>query len=349
MTISFENKVVIVTGSGGGLGRCHALQFAQRGAKLVINDLGGAVDGSGGSSEAADKVVQEIKDMGGEAISNGSSVTDKEGVQKLVDDAMNAYGRIDVLVNNAGVLRDKSFAKVTLDDFEFVVDVHLMGSVYCSKAVWPIMVEQQYGRIIMTSSSSGVFGNFGQANYGSAKLGVVGLMNTLRIEGQKNNIKVSMNRKVSVAPMMDCTDRHERYFLSLISQNIQLYSEMIVSNAIIRGDIIIEDRASIWFATILASLPGGSISIGEGSNIQDNTIIDVNTKSFGKGTSYVVRSISSVINCIPWSVSRNPPLSLLLLFCHHTGIYSCIVDSLTDLPNSFKNILVYISFQFMSQ
>ena len=203
MTISFENKVVIVTGSGGGLGRCHALQFAQRGAKLVINDLGGAVDGSGGSSEAADKVVQEIKDMGGEAISNGSSVTDKEGVQKLVDDAMSAYGRIDVLVNNAGVLRDKSFAKVTLDDFEFVVDVHLMGSVYCSKAVWPIMVEQQYGRIIMTSSSSGVFGNFGQANYGSAKLGVVGLMNTLRIEGQKNNIKVNSLIPVAATRMTE--------------------------------------------------------------------------------------------------------------------------------------------------
>ncbi|MDA9651873.1 SDR family NAD(P)-dependent oxidoreductase [Pelagibacteraceae bacterium] len=203
MTISFENKVVIVTGSGGGLGRCHALQFAQRGAKLVINDLGGAVDGSGGSSEAADKVVQEIKDIGGEAISNGSSVTDKEGVQKLVDDAMSAYGRIDVLVNNAGVLRDKSFAKVTLDDFEFVVDVHLMGSVYCSKAVWPIMVEQQYGRIIMTSSSSGVFGNFGQANYGSAKLGVVGLMNTLRIEGQKNNIKVNSLIPVAATRMTE--------------------------------------------------------------------------------------------------------------------------------------------------
>ena len=178
MTISFKDKVVIVTGSGGGLGRCHALQFAERGAKVVVNDLGGAVDGSGGSSEAAEKVVQEIKDMGGEAIANGSSVTDKAGVAKLVEDSMAAFGRIDILVNNAGVLRDKSFAKVTLDDFEFVVDVHLMGSVYCTKAVWPIMVEQQYGRIIMTSSSSGVFGNFGQSNYGAAKMGVVGFMNT---------------------------------------------------------------------------------------------------------------------------------------------------------------------------
>ena len=192
MTISFKDKVAIVTGSGGGLGRCHALQFAERGAKVVVNDLGGAVDGSGGSSEAAEKVVQEIKDMGGEAIANGSSVTDKAGVSKLVEDAMAAFGRIDILVNNAGVLRDKSFAKVTLDDFEFVVDVHLMGSVYCTKAVWPIMVEQQYGRIIMTSSSSGVFGNFGQSNYGAAKMGIVGLTNVLAIEGAKYNIKVNV-------------------------------------------------------------------------------------------------------------------------------------------------------------
>ena len=160
--------------------------------KQVVNDLGGAVDGSGGSSEAAEKVVQEIKDMGGEAIANGSSVTDKAGVAKLVEDSMAAFGRIDILVNNAGVLRDKSFAKVTLDDFEFVVDVHLMGSVYCTKAVWPIMVEQQYGRIIMTSSSSGVFGNFGQSNYGAAKMGVVGFTNVLAIEGAKYNIKVNV-------------------------------------------------------------------------------------------------------------------------------------------------------------
>ena len=220
MTISFKDKVVIVTGSGGGLGRSHALQFAARGAKLVINDLGGAVDGSGGSSEAADKVVKEIKDMGGEAISNGSSVTDKEGVQKLVDDTMSAFGRIDVLVNNAGVLRDKSFAKVTLDDFEFVVDVHMMGSVYCTKAVWPIMVEQKYGRIVMTSSSSGIFGNFGQSNYGSAKMGVVGLMNTLRIEGQKNNIKVNSLVPVAATRMTENLGMPDAVFDSLKPESV---------------------------------------------------------------------------------------------------------------------------------
>jgi NAD(P)-dependent dehydrogenase (short-subunit alcohol dehydrogenase family) len=220
MTISFRDKVAIVTGAGGGLGRCHALQFAERGAKVIVNDLGGAVDGSGGSSEAADKVVEEIKAMGGDAISNGSSVTDKAGVKKLVDDAMAAYGRIDILVNNAGVLRDKSFAKVTLDDFEFVVDVHMMGSVYCTKAVWPIMVEQKYGRIVMTSSSSGIFGNFGQSNYGSAKMGVVGLMNTLRIEGQKNNIKVNSLVPVAATRMTENLGMPDAVFDSLKPESV---------------------------------------------------------------------------------------------------------------------------------
>ena len=220
MTISFKDKVAIVTGAGGGLGRCHALQFAERGAKVIVNDLGGSVDGSGGSSEAADKVVEEIKTMGGDAISNGSSVTDKAGVKKLVDDAMAAYGRIDILVNNAGVLRDKSFAKVTLDDFEFVVDVHMMGSVYCTKAVWPIMVEQKYGRIVMTSSSSGIFGNFGQSNYGSAKMGVVGLMNTLRIEGQKNNIKVNSLVPVAATRMTENLGMPDAVFDSLKPESV---------------------------------------------------------------------------------------------------------------------------------
>ena len=220
MTISFKDKVAIVTGAGGGLGRCHALQFAERGAKVIVNDLGGSVDGSGGSSEAADKVVEEIKAMGGDAISNGSSVTDKAGVKKLVDDAMAAYGRIDILVNNAGVLRDKSFAKVTLDDFEFVFDVHMMGSVYCTKAVWPIMVEQKYGRIVMTSSSSGIFGNFGQSNYGSAKMGVVGLMNTLRIEGQKNNIKVNSLVPVAATRMTENLGMPDAVFDSLKPESV---------------------------------------------------------------------------------------------------------------------------------
>ena len=191
MTLDYTGKVVIVTGAGGGLGRCHALEFARRGAKVVVNDLGGSVDGSGGSSEAADKVVEEIKAAGGEAMSNGSSVTDDAGVANMVSETMDAYGRIDVLVNNAGVLRDKSFAKMEIADFDFVVDVHLFGTMKPTKAVWPIMKEQGYGRILVTSSSSGLYGNFGQSNYGAAKLGVVGFINTLKLEGQKDNIHVN--------------------------------------------------------------------------------------------------------------------------------------------------------------
>ena len=191
MTLDYNGKVVIVTGAGGGLGRCHALEFARRGAKVVVNDLGGAVDGSGGSSEAADKVVEEIKAAGGEAMSNGSSVTDDAGVANMVQQTMDAYGRIDVLVNNAGVLRDKSFAKMEIADFDFVVDVHLFGTMKPTKAVWPVMKEQGYGRIMVTSSSSGLYGNFGQSNYGAAKLGVVGFINTLKLEGQKDNIHIN--------------------------------------------------------------------------------------------------------------------------------------------------------------
>ena len=191
MTLDYNGKVVIVTGAGGGLGRCHALEFARRGAKVVVNDLGGAVDGSGGSSEAADKVVEEIKAAGGEAMSNGSSVTDDAGVANMVQQTMDVYGRIDVLVNNAGVLRDKSFAKMEIADFDFVVDVHLFGTMKPTKAVWPIMKEQGYGRIMVTSSSSGLYGNFGQSNYGAAKLGVVGFINTLKLEGQKDNIHIN--------------------------------------------------------------------------------------------------------------------------------------------------------------
>ena len=196
MSISFNDQVAIVTGAGGGLGRCHALELARRGAKVVVNDLGGTMDGSGGSSEAAESVVAEIKAMGGEAIANGGSVSDRAGAQSMVDDAMNAWGRVDVLINNAGILRDKSFSKMTLDDFEMVVNVHLLGAAYCSHAVWPIMREQNYGRILMTTSPSGLYGNFGQTNYGAAKMGQVGLMNSMKIEGAKNNIHTN-----SIAPV----------------------------------------------------------------------------------------------------------------------------------------------------
>ena len=189
--IDFKGRVAIVTGAGGGLGRQHALALAARGAKVLVNDLGGAVDGSGGTVGAAQKVVDEIRAAGGEALANGASVTDFAAVQAMVQQAVDAWGRVDVLVNNAGILRDKSFGKMEMDDFRLVVDVHLMGAAHCCKAVWPHMVAQQYGRIVMTTSSTGLYGNFGQANYGAAKLAQVGLMQTLAIEGAKYGIHVN--------------------------------------------------------------------------------------------------------------------------------------------------------------
>ena len=191
MTIRFDGRVAVVTGAGGGLGRQHALALAARGAKVVVNDLGGTLDGSGGTPSAALAVVEEIRAAGGVAIASGASVTDAQAVQAMVDEAMRAWGRIDILVNNAGILRDKSFTKMTLDDFRLVVEVHLMGAVNCCKAVWDLMRAQNHGRIVMTTSSSGLYGNFGQSNYGAAKMALVGLMQTLAIEGAKNNIRVN--------------------------------------------------------------------------------------------------------------------------------------------------------------
>ena len=191
MSINFENQVAIVTGAGNGLGRTHALALAKRGAKVVVNDLGGARDGSGTSSDAAMEVVNLIKDSGGEAFAHGSNVANFDEVQDMVNQAMEKWGRIDILINNAGILRDKSFTKMDLADFRLVMDVHLMGSVNCTKAVWEIMREQNYGRIVMTSSSSGMYGNFGQTNYGAAKMAVLGFMNTLVLEGGKYNIHVN--------------------------------------------------------------------------------------------------------------------------------------------------------------
>lgn len=191
MTYSFEGKVAVVTGAGHGLGRSHALELARRGAKVVVNDLGGTVDGTGGSSEAAQSVVKEIQQMGGEAIANGGSVSDPQGAQSMIDDALNKWGQVDILINNAGILRDKSFKNMSLEDFKAVVDVHLMGTAMVTKCVWQHMYERQYGRIVVTTSASGLWGNFGQTNYSAAKLGVVGFMNTLAKEGGKKNIKVN--------------------------------------------------------------------------------------------------------------------------------------------------------------
>ncbi|MDE0008672.1 MAG: SDR family NAD(P)-dependent oxidoreductase [Gammaproteobacteria bacterium] len=186
----FEGKVAIITGAGGGIGRCHAIEFAKRGAQVVVNDLGGSVDGTG-AGDAADAVVEEIRAMGGDAVANKASVADRDGAKSIAADAINAFGRIDILVNNAGILRDRTFKNMTLDEFDLVMDVHLTGTAYVTHAVWPHMYEQRYGRIVFTSSGSGIFGNFGQANYGAAKMGMLGLANVLALEGANRNVRVN--------------------------------------------------------------------------------------------------------------------------------------------------------------
>jgi NAD(P)-dependent dehydrogenase (short-subunit alcohol dehydrogenase family) len=203
VSIRFDDQVVIVTGSGNGLGKSHALEFARRGARVVVNDLGGSLDGKSEGSDAAREVVAQIEAGGGEAMANGANVTDYAQVEKMVADALDKWGRVDVLVNNAGILRDKTFAKMDLADFAAVVDVHLYGAVNCTKAVWAQMCEQEYGRIVMTSSSSGIYGNFGQTNYGAAKMGVVGFMNALWLEGQKYGIRVNALAPIAATRMTE--------------------------------------------------------------------------------------------------------------------------------------------------
>jgi len=201
--ITFDEQVAIVTGAGHGLGRSHALALAERGARVVVNDLGGARDGTGASSDAALGVVSEIERANGEAMANGADVTDPNAVEAMVDAAIAKWGRVDILVNNAGILRDKSFANMERSDFDLVVNVHLTGTAICTKAVWGHMREQNYGRIVVTTSSSGLYGNFGQTNYGAAKLGVVGLMNTLRTEGAKYDIRVNALAPVALTRMTE--------------------------------------------------------------------------------------------------------------------------------------------------
>ncbi len=260
MTISFENRVAIVTGAGGGLGRAYALELARRGAKVVVNDIGSARDGSG-SSDAASGVAEEIAEAGGTAMASGASVADLEQVDAMVAAARERWGSVHVLINNAGILRDKNFAKMTAEDFRRVLDVHLIGSANCTKAVWQMMRDQCYGRILMTASSSGLFGNFGQANYGAAKLGLVGFAKTLHLEGSKYNIRVNsiaptaatrMTEDIFPPEMVDAFDP-----ANVVPAALFLVSEDAPSNAIIgAGAGVIQ--ASYVTLTPGYALPPGS-------------------------------------------------------------------------------------------
>jgi NAD(P)-dependent dehydrogenase (short-subunit alcohol dehydrogenase family) len=254
MTIRFDDRVAIVTGAGGGLGRAYALELARRGAKVVVNDLGGSRDGTG-ASDAADKVVDEIRAAGGEAMANGGNVADFAQMQEMVAKAKERWGGVHVLINNAGILRDKSFAKMEMADFELVVKVHLIGSANCTKAVWETMREQNYGRILMTASSTGLFGNFGQTNYGAAKLGLTGLTKSLYLEGAKNNIRVNTLAPIAGTRMTEDLGMPEDFFNALSPENVAPAALYLVSEDA-PTNMIVGAGAGVYMASFVTLTPG---------------------------------------------------------------------------------------------
>ncbi|WP_165322455.1 SDR family NAD(P)-dependent oxidoreductase [Rhizorhabdus phycosphaerae] len=261
MSIDLSGRVAIVTGAGGGLGRAHALLLAKRGARVVVNDLGGSRDGSGGGNAMAEAVVEEIRAAGGEAFANGASVTDVDQVQAMVADTVDRWGRVDILVNNAGILRDRTFAKLDLADFRAVVEVHLMGSINCTKAVWEQMRSQGYGRIMMTTSSSGLWGNFGQSHYGAAKLGLVGAMKTLSEEGAKYDIRVNCLAP-SAATRMTADIMDEAELAALAPEAVSPAMLVLVSEQAPNGMILCAGAGSFECAHITMT-QGAYIGTGE--------------------------------------------------------------------------------------
>lgn len=270
MSLDFKDKVAIVTGSGNGIGKGYALELAKRGAKVVVNDLGGTVDGSGGSLSAADAVVQEIETAGGEAMANGANVAKQEDVKAMVEATMEKWGRVDILINNAGILRDKSFGKMEWSDFEAVINVHLLGSALCAHSVFPIMKEQEFGRIVMTSSSSGLFGNFGQTNYAAAKMGVVGLMNTLKLEGAKYNVHTN-----SIAPTAT-TRMTEHLFPAEFAEKLDL--KYIIP-------------AVIFLASEKA--PNGEILEAGGGVVANTYVMETMGKYFGTDENFTAEAVAN--------------------------------------------------------
>lgn len=260
-TIRFDDQVVIVTGAGAGLGKSHALEFARRGAILVVNDLGGKRDGTGASSSAAEAVVSQIEAEGGVAIANNADVADYDQVQSMLDEVLDRWGRVDVLVNNAGILRDKSFMKMEMADFQQVVNVHLQGSVNCTKAVWGSMRERRYGRIVMTSSSSGIYGNFGQTNYGAAKMALVGFMNSLSLEGEKYGIKVNTLAPIAATRMTE--DVIPETVLPLLRPEAVTPAVIFMASEVAPSRQIIAAGASVFARVVIQETPGVFLAEGD--------------------------------------------------------------------------------------
>ena len=256
MTLDFTGRVALITGAGGGLGRQHALALAARGAQVVVNDL---------SEAAVQAVVAEIQAAGGQALGIACSVTDAQAVQAMVDQVQAQWGRVDILVNNAGILRDKSFAKLPLDDFRLVMDVHLMGAVHCTQAVWPLMVAQKHGRIVMTTSSSGLFGNFGQANYGAAKMALVGLMQTLSIEGAKNDIRVNCLAPTAATQMTEGLLPPE--MLALLTPESVVPALLVLAHQSAPTRTILNAGAGTFAASHISLTPG--LHLGTGPDVAE--------------------------------------------------------------------------------